>query len=320
MTNRPMSLFALHGSLDLAERIASRLEVAIAQHEERGFEDGEHKARPLHDVRGHDVFVLHSLFGDESESGNDKLCRLLFFCGALKDSGAECVSVITPYLCYARKDRRTKPHDPIITRYVAAMFEAMRIDRLIAVEVHNVAAFENAFRCPTWHIESAPLLAAHFAPLLRGEKIVAVSPDAGGAKRAEQFRQHMEQLAQQDVGSAYMEKYRSGGVVSGELLAGDVNGKVAVIIDDLISTGGTLVRAAKACRAAGATKVYAAAAHGLFVGGAPELFAAADLDGITVVNTVPPFRVRPEIARQRLTVLDIGDAVARVIAVCRDGH
>ena len=126
MTNRPMSLFALHGSLDLAERIAGRLEVAIAQHEERSFEDGEHKARPLHDVRGHDVFVLHSLFGDESESGNDKLCRLLFFCGALKDSGAECVSVITPYLCYARKDRRTKPHDPIITRYVAAMFEAMR--------------------------------------------------------------------------------------------------------------------------------------------------------------------------------------------------
>ncbi len=319
MTSRPMSFFALHGSLELAERISRQLEIPIAQHEERSFEDGEHKSRPLHDVRGHDVFVLHSLFGDDRESGNDKLCRLLFFCGALRDSGAERVSVITPYLCYARKDRRTKPHDPIITRYVAAMFEAMRIDRLIAVEVHNVAAFENAFRCPTWHIESAPLLAAHFAPLLRGQKVVAVSPDAGGAKRAEQFRQALEQLTQDNVGSAYMEKYRSGGVVSGELLAGDVNGKVAVIIDDLISTGGTLVRAARACRAAGATKVFAAAAHGLFVGGAPDLFAAPELDGITVTNTVPPFRVPAGTAANRLTVLDISDAVARVIAACHDG-
>src|ERR1019366_8766802 len=128
--------------------------------------DGEHKARPLHDVRGHDAFVLHSLHGDPTQSANDKLCRLLFFCGALKDAGAAQVTAVTPYLCYQRKDRRTKPRDPIITRYVAALFEAMRIDRVVTLEVHNLAAFENAFRCPTWHIESAPLLAAHFAPLL----------------------------------------------------------------------------------------------------------------------------------------------------------
>ncbi len=153
-------------------------------------------------VRGHDVFVLHSLHGDAGGSSNDKLCRLLFFCGALRDAGAERVTAVTPYLCYARKDRRTKPNDPITTRYVAAMFEAVGIDRVITLEVHNVAAFENAFHCPTWHIESAPLLAAHFAPLLRGEPLVAVSPDAGGAKRAEQFRQAMEQLTRSDVGTA----------------------------------------------------------------------------------------------------------------------
>ena len=319
MNQHPLSFFGLQGSRELAERVAGRLEVALAPHEERGFEDGEHKSRPLQDVRGHDVFVLHSLYGDESESGNDKLCRLLFFCGALRDAGAERVTAVTPYLCYARKDRRTKPNDPIITRYVAAMFEAVRIDRVIAVEVHNVAAFENAFRCPTWHIESAALLAAHFAPLLRGEPVVAVSPDAGGAKRAEQFRQALERLLRQDVGSATMEKYRSSGVVSGELLAGDVRGKVAVIVDDLISTGGTLVRAAKACRAAGATKVFAAAAHGLFIGGAGELFATPAIDGITVANTVPPFRVAADVAAQRLTVLDAGDAIARAIAGCHDG-
>ncbi len=319
MNQHPLSFFGLQGSRELAERVAGRLEVALAPHEERGFEDGEHKARPLQDVRGHDVFVLHSLHGDDSESGNDKLCRLLFFCGALRDAGAERVTAVTPYLCYARKDRRTKPNDPIITRYVAAMFEAVRIDRVIAVEVHNVAAFENAFRCPTWHIESAPLLAAHFAPLLRGGQVIAVSPDAGGAKRAEQFRQALERLTRKDVGSAYMEKYRSSGVVSGELLAGDVRGKIAVIVDDLISTGGTLVRAAKACRAAGATQVFAAAAHGLFIGGAGELFATPAVDGITVANTVPPFRVPAEAAAQRLTVLDAANAIARAIAECHDG-
>ena len=317
MSRSPLSLFGLHGSRALAEQVAGRLEVALALHEERTFEDGEHKTRPLQDVRGHDVFVLHTLHGDAGESGNDKLCRLLFFSGALKDSGAARVTAVTPYLCYARKDRRTKPNDPIVTRYVAALFEAVGVDRMIAMEVHNVAAFENAFRCPTWHIDSAPLLAGHFAPLLRGKQAVAVSPDAGGSKRAEQVRQALEHLLEADVGSAYMEKFRSSGVVTGALLAGDVRGKVALIVDDLISTGGTLLRAAQACRDAGATAVHAAAAHGLFVEGAPELFASRLLDGITVANTVPPFRVRPE-SMPRLTILDASDMFARAIAACHD--
>jgi ribose-phosphate pyrophosphokinase len=184
------------------------------------------------------------------------------------------------------------------------MFESVGINRVIVSEVHNVAAFENAFRCPTWHIESASLLADHFAPLLRGEQVVAASPDAGGAKRVEQFRQALEHLTRKDVGSAYMEKYRSSGVVSGELLAGDVRGRVAVIVDDLISTGGTLVRAAQACRAAGATRVFAAATHGLF---------------IVIANTVPPFRVPADVAAQRLTILDAGVSIARAISVCHDG-
>ena len=317
MTARPLAFFALKGSEALGGRVAARLQIPLAEHEEREFEDGEHKARPLHTVCGHDVFVLHSLHGDAGQSSNDQLCRLLFFCGALKDAGAERVTAVTPYLCYARKDRRTKPNDPITTRYVAALFEAMRIDRVMALEVHNLAAFENAFRCPTVHIEAAPLLAAHFAPLLGDTPTVAVSPDAGGAKRAEQFRQALQALTGRDVGSAYMEKFRSSGALSGSLLAGDVRGRAAVIVDDMISTGATLVRAATACRAAGATRVFAAAAHGLFTDGAPTLFAAGAIDGIAVTDTVPPFRVAPA-AAARLTVLDASEAIARAIAACRD--
>lgn len=319
MRYRPFALFGLEGSRPFAEQVATRLEMPLAQHEERAFEDGEHKARPLQSVKGHDVFVVHSLHGDDIQSPNDKLCRLLFFCGALKDAGAYTVTAVTPYLCYARKDRRTKANDPITTRYVAQLFEAVGIDRVIAMEVHNLAAFENAFRCPTLHVEFAPLLAAHFAPLLRDQPVVAISPDAGGAKREEQFRLELQRLLKRDVGSAFVEKYRSGGVVTGELLAGDVRGKVAIIVDDLVSTGGTLAKAARAARAAGATKVFAAAAHGLFMGGAGDLLAEPAIESIVIANAVPAFRVPTPVAAKRLVVLDVSEAIANAITEARDG-
>jgi ribose-phosphate pyrophosphokinase len=318
MNGGRIALFGLERSRALAERVAAWLAITLSAHEERNFEDGEHKARPLEDVRGRDAFVLHALHGDDAESGNDKLCRLLFFCGALKDAGAARVTAVAPYLCYARKDRRTKLRDPITTRYLGQMFEALGVDRVIAFEVHNLAAFENAFRCPTFHIESAKLIAAHLAPRLGAAPAAAVSPDAGGAKRAEAFRQALEALTGREVGSAYMEKFRSSGVVTGAILAGDVRARTAVIIDDLISTGGTLVRAATACRAAGANRVIAAAAHGLFAGGAPELFASPAIDALIVTDTVPPFRLGPD-ALRRLTVLDPSEAIAEAIRACHDG-
>ncbi len=316
MSLRPLALFGMQASRAYAEQVAAALEIPLAPHEERGFEDGEHKSRPLQDVRGHDAFVIHALHGDAEQTAAEKLCRLLFFCGALKDAGAERVTAVTPYLCYARKDRRTKPNDPITTRYVAAMFEAVGIDRVIAVEVHNLAAFENAFRVPTWHLESASLFAAHVATLVGGADVVSVSPDAGGAKRAEQFRVALEERTGRAVESAYMEKFRSAGVVSGGRLVGDVRGRTAVIVDDLISTGTTLVRAARACRAAGASRIFAAAAHGLFIGGAAELLELPELERIVTLDTVPPFRIASEQAARRLTVLGSGAPIARMIAEC----
>ncbi len=313
MAARPLALFALDASRDYGGRVAKRLGLDLSPHEERPFEDGEHKSRPLIDVRGQDAYVIHSLYGDEGQTANDKLCRLLFFIGALKDAGAARVTAVTPYLCYARKDRRTKPHDPITTRYVASLFEAIGTDQVAVIEVHNVAAFENAFRLPTQHLDTAELFAAHFASLGKKRDMVVVSPDAGGVKRADLFRQALERAIGHEIGSAFVEKYRSAGVVSGNMLVGQVEGKAVVIMDDLISTGTTLLRAAKACRAGGAGQIFAAAAHGLFMGGATELLADPAFEKIIIADTVLPFRVAPEVAQRRLTVLDSTSLVARAI-------
>lgn len=295
----PPLLFALGASRRFGEVVAARLGLELAAHEERDFVDGEHKVRPLVEVGGRDVYVIHSLAGDASQSPNDKLMRLLFFIGALKHSGAARVTAVTPYLPYARKDRRSKPRDPVTMRYVAALFEAMDTDCLLAFEIHNVAAFENAFHaCRAENLPSAGVLAEQVLPLLGEEPVVVVSPDSGGAKRANLFRSVLEDRLGRPVGNALLEKHRSAGVVSGSLFAGEVAGCTAIIVDDLIASGGTIVRAAAACRERGAVTTIAAAGHGLFSDGAPALFGAdgPDLvlvcDGVDVPAVADPARLR----------------------------
>src|SRR3974390_465777 len=216
MTGQRLCLFALHASAALGSAIANALNQPLAGQEEREFEDGEHKTRPLESVRGADVYVLQSLHAGPEQSANDKLCQLLFFIGALKDAGAARVTAFVPYLCYARKDRRTKPNDPVTTRYLAGLFEAVGTDTIVTLDVHNPTAFENAFRCRTVPLTAAPIFVEYLrtqAPM----RISVVSPDTGGAKRAELFREALEETLKRPVGNAFMEKHRSGGVVSGEM-------------------------------------------------------------------------------------------------------
>jgi ribose-phosphate pyrophosphokinase len=312
-------LFALTPGDGLGARIAAHLGIPVAKHEERAFEDGEHKARSLENVRGRDVFVVESLYGEPARSVNDKLCRLLFFIGALKDASAERVTAVVPYLCYARKDRRSKSRDPVTTRYVARLFEAVETDRVVTLDVHNLAAFENAFRCRIDHLGAQGLFVDYFAPLVGSDEVVVVSPDVGGVKRAEQFRQSLAQRLQREPGSAFLEKYRSAGIVSGEAVVGDVGGRVAIIIDDLISTGGTLRRAAQACAAHGAARVYAAATHGVFVGDAARLLTEPALERLVVTDTIPPFRVEPDLAHKKLTVLETAPLFAEAIGRIHSG-
>jgi ribose-phosphate pyrophosphokinase len=287
-----LQLFALAATAGLGRAVAEALQMPIAAHEERGFEDGEHKMRPLDDVAGNDVYVVQSTHGGPDESANDKLMRLAFFIGALKDAGAARITAVVPYLAYARKDRRTKPNDPVTTRYVAQMLESVGADCVVTLEVHNPAAFENAFRCRAVALTTTPLFIDYAKAHLAGEDLAVISPDAGGMKRAELLREALEAAIGKPVGKGLAEKYRSAGIVSGDLFVGNVGGRTALIVDDLISTGGTLLRAAKSARAAGATRVLALVTHGLFMPGAEDVLNDPALDQVIVTDAVPSFRLK----------------------------
>lgn len=312
-------LFALGTSRAFGTRLSRRLGIALADHEERDFEDGEHKIRPLVNVRGRAVFVLHSLYADDSASVNDKLAKLLFFIGACKDASAASVTAVVPYLCYARKDRKTKPRDPVTTRYIAQLFEAVKTDGVITMDVHNLAAFQNSFRCRTDHLQAMPLFVEHFSAELRGEQVAVISPDIGGAKRADQFREALARTMNMDVASAFVEKHRSSGKVTGSAFGGDVAGRTCIIIDDLIASGGTLLRAAEACRKGGAARVIACATHGIFVGKANDVVADEALERFVITDTVAPFRINPELAARKLVVLDGAALFGQAIDCIRTG-
>jgi ribose-phosphate pyrophosphokinase len=300
-----MLIFSLDQASTFAQALAANLERSIAPHEERHFADGERKLRPLVDPRGADAYVIHSLHGEPADSPHDKLCRLLMFIATLREHGAGQVTAVVPYLAYARKDRRTKPFDPVGLRYVAQMFEAVGTAQLIALEVHNVAGLQNAFRCTTQHLDAHPAFLAVAQENASAGPLSVASPDPGGVKRAQLWREALEEKLARPVGFAMVDKRRSAGLLGGtHLVAGEVEGATVLLIDDLIASGETMQRAAVALRHAGARKIVVCAAHGLFVDSAARALVDDNIAEVVVTDSVPPFRL-PEgsLARKKLRVV-----------------
>lgn len=262
-------------------RVASALGVAPVGLDVRVFEGGEFRVRVQESVRGADVYVVQTVHADV----HDRLVQLLFTISALKDAFAARVTAVLPYLCYARQDRRVEPRDPVPTRYVAQLLEAAGADCVVTMDVHDLAAFQNAFRIPVQHLESARWLARR----VTAECVIA--PDTGGLKRAERFRSFLPGAT-----LAVVEKHRSGEGLRGGLLVGDVAGRSCVVVDDILSTGQTLARACSACLSGGATAVHAAVTHCLFHQDAGAVLMAAGFDGLVVADTVPPPRAFPGLA------------------------
>ncbi|MBV8337929.1 MAG: ribose-phosphate pyrophosphokinase, partial [Alphaproteobacteria bacterium] len=206
------------------------------------------------------------------------------------------------------------------TKYVACLFEACGTDAVMTVDVHNLAAFENAFRRPPTNLEALPLFVEHFARRLRHEKIAVVSPDVGGAKRAEQFRRAIAAELHDEPTAAFVEKRRSGGIVTGDLIVGEVRDRAAILFDDLISTGTTLQRAAQRCREAGATRIFSAATQALFTRQAPAVLGDRLFEEIAVTDTVRSVAAAEGGLPNNIVQLDSSQLVADAIMVAHSGR
>ena len=308
-------LLALQESGLLGAAVAREAGMALLPIEARRFEGGEFKLRPLQSVRGRATFIVQSLVASPVAPVCERLVRLLFLLQGLHDAGAHSATVLVPYLAFARKERRTQRRDPVSARYVAQLLEAAHADVVIGLDVHNPAAFDNAFRVPTVHLTAIPMMAAYFADRPLSTPLAVVSPDVGGIKRAQLFREQLVARLGRDVELAFVIKRRAQDVVSSGSLLGEVAGCTAIVLDDLCATGGTLIRAAEASRRAGAASVYVAATHAPQPSGLEALAATAAIAGIVVTDSVG-FEAPPDGAARasgKLVTLSVAPLLGQLV-------
>lgn len=312
-------LFAPAESATLAAEIARCADVELGPLEERSFEGGEFKLRPLVSVRDRTVVVAQSLASSQDCDAAQRLLRLLFLLFGLRDAGAAQLIAFVPYLAFARKDRRTQPRDPVSARYVAQLIESTRLDSLCALDVHNPAAFDNAFRIPVNHLTALPMFARNFAERNFRGGISVASPDVGGVKRVQIFRDLLQNALERNIDLAFVEKRRSAGNISGGAVVGDVRDKTVIVLDDLCASGQTLIHAASALRAAGAATIHVACTHAPMPQGIDALRATDCISSIVCTDSVASaLELAPHAEGSPLTVLPVapllGDALGRMLA------
>jgi ribose-phosphate pyrophosphokinase len=278
--------FALNESRALGLAVAQEAGLVLAPLEERAYTGGEFKLRPLESVRDRPTFVLQALAGTDDAPLSERLLRVLFLLSALRDAGATPRVLLLPYLAFARQERRTQPRDPVNNRYVAQLLEAAGNDQIITLDVHSSTAIENAFRVPVDHLTALPLMVNHYASNLGPAAVTVLSPDIGGIKRAQLFREMLAMRLEREVEFAFIEKRRTEVGVSSGLLVGNASGREAIVLDDLCATGETLMRAAAACRRAGAARVHVAVTHMPLTAGFEALMAADEIASILTTDSV----------------------------------
>jgi ribose-phosphate pyrophosphokinase len=264
-------MFGLGSSVDYAMKVANYLDIPLSEHTEYYFEDREPYVRSNINVRGCDVYVIQSLYSDDKESIGDKLIKLLIFIGSLKDASARNVNLIVPYLGLQRQDRKCESRAPITTKYLAQLIESVGCSRIMTMDVHNLSSFQGSFRISTDNLEAKNLLARYVADHVEDAKnLVILSPDNGGMSRARRFRNTLNDLLKAEIGFACLDKIRAGQEVESQCIVGDVKNKQVIVLDDMISSGGSVRECARLVKAQKGEVWAACATHGLFVGKAEE--------------------------------------------------
>ena len=286
---------------DLAQRIVEQLGVELGEIELHTFGNGETYIRYDESIRGADIFLVQT----GCEPVDQHLMELLLMIQAAKLASAKRITAVIPWFPYARQDRKAKPREPISARLVADMLQLAGADRVLTMDLH-AGQIQGFFTIPVDHMTSLPLFARHFRDLgLTGEGVVSVAPDAGRAKHAVRFAEMI------DADFAIMHKTRPAhDVVAVTEVTGRVRGKIAIIGDDITTTGGTLIAGAKALKEHGATDVWVFVTHALISEEGLEELAEAGFAGIVVTDTVP---IDPITKPDNMTVLTVAPLLAETI-------
>lgn len=294
-----LQIFAGNSNPALAEEIAGSLNMSLGRATIGTFKNGETRIKLEENVRGADVFVVQSTCSPV----NQHLMELLLMIDALRRASARRVTAVIPYYGYAKQEKKTSGREPISAKLVANLIRTAGADRVLTVDLH-APAIEGFFDIPVDHLKAGPILGDYFRSLNLPNPVV-VSPDAGGVGRANVFRERL------GAGLAIIAKQRPEPDVSEVVeMVGEVEGKTAIIVDDMISTGGTLAEAARALKERGAKAVYACATHGIFAADAVQIVDRSVLVQTVVTDTIPP---PPGFDKARVRVLSVASLFAEAI-------
>lgn len=275
--NRQMKIFTGNANRALADEIAGYLDVPLGRCRVERFSDGEVRIELGESVRGYDVFIIQSTCAPV----NDHIFELLTMTDAVRRGSAVSVTAVIPYYAYARQDRQPVPRSPISARLLADLITTAGVTRVMGMDLH-AAQIQGFFNVPFDHLWASPVVLNHLREQMPCDNLVVVSPDAGGVERARYFSEKL------GTSLAIIDKRRPGPNVAEIMhIIGDVAGKDALIIDDMIDTAGTLTKAAAALREFGANSVCAAASHPVLSGPAVERISKSVLERVYVTNTIP---------------------------------
>ena len=301
---KALTIFSGNANRELAEAICRYVEVPIGSAKVSTFSDGECYVEIGENVRGLNCFVVQPTCSPV----NHNLMELLVMIDALKRASAGSIIALIPYFGYARQDRKVKPRTPISAKLAADLISAAGADRVLSMDLH-AGQIQGFFDIPFDHLFSLPVILEYMKERFSGEEVVIVSPDAGGVERARAYSKRLKATL------AIIDKRRDGPNVSEVMnIIGSVEGKTAIILDDMIDTAGTLTQAAEVVRKNGATRVLAAASHPVLSGPAPERLENSCLEEIIVTNSIPLTGTLKD--SSKITVLSIakllGEAVKRI--------